>query len=441
MTRPASERPEEVQELAGEGRLITVTVGKPAHGGTFVARHDGRVVFVRGACPGETVVAELLPESSSNARFWRAETIDVIEAGPDRVPSAWPESGYEGIGGADYAHIRIEAQRRIKTEVLQELMTRARITSYPIEDIQIEPARDDHTGLGWRSRVRFAVDNGKVGMRGWRSHDIHAVGSNPLAHPVIQGLGIGVWKAPSGVVAVDVAAPSGSSPAIIVRAEKELSLEELNLPAGCDKASVLLTTRKATTTLRGDDTVREIVGDDIFTLYAGGFWQVHVDAPRLLTGAVGQALDAREGECVWDLYAGAGLFSVPAARAVGAEGELVSVEGAERASADAASNLAAYPQARTVSADVRDFLARSTEGADRVVMDPPRAGVGEAAMARLAELTRTRMVYVSCEPSTLARDLRVAEHEGWAITDFQVFDLYPHTHHMECVVKLERAAR
>lgn len=441
MTRPASERPEEVKELAGEGRLITVTVDKPAHGGTFVARHDGRVVFVRGACPGETVVAELLPDSSTNARFWRAETIEVIEAGPDRVPSAWPESGYEGIGGADYAHIRIEAQRRIKTEVLQELMTRARIATYPIEDIQIEPARDDHTGLGWRSRVRFSVDHGKVGMRGWRSHEIHAVGSNPLAHPSIQSLGIGVWTAPNGVVAVDVAAPSGSAPVMIVRAEKELSLEDLNLPAGSEKASVVLTTRSSTTILRGDDTVREIVGDDVYTLYAGGFWQVHIDAPRLLTAAVGDALEAHEGERVWDLYGGAGLFSVPAARAVGTQGELVSVEGAERASADAAANLAAYPQAEAVTADVRDFLAEASEGPDRVIMDPPRAGVGEKAMARLTELTRKRMVYVSCEPSTLARDLRIAEQEGWAISDFQVFDLYPHTHHMECVVKLERAAR
>lgn len=441
MTRPASERPKEVQELAGEGRLITLTVDKPAHGGTFVARHEGRVVFVRGACPGETVVAEVLPDSKANERFWRAETIDVIEAGPDRVPSAWPECGYEGLGGADYAHIRIEAQRRIKTEVLQELMTRARIGTYPIENIQIEPARDDHTGLGWRSRVRFAVDHGKVGMHGWRSHEIHAVGSNPLAHPAIQALGIDVWKAPSGVVAVDVVAPSGSAPAIIVRSENDLTLDDLNLPAACDNASIVLATRTSTTALRGDDSVREIVGDDVFTLYAGGFWQVHVDAPRLLTAAVGHALDAHEGERIWDLYGGAGLFSVPAARAVGGTGALVSVEGAERASADATENLAAYPQAKAVTADVRDFLAEANEGPDRVIMDPPRAGVGEKAMARLAELTRERMVYVSCEPSTLARDLRVAEHEGWAITDFQVFDLYPHTHHMECVVKLERAAR
>ena len=99
-------------------RLLTLTAGPPAAGGTFVARHEGRVVFVRGTAPGETVTARLLedPREKADARFWRAEALDVLEAGPDRVPSVWEEAGVDGVGGAEWAHIALPAQRRIASE-------------------------------------------------------------------------------------------------------------------------------------------------------------------------------------------------------------------------------------------------------------------------------------------------------------------------------------
>lgn len=427
-------------EHVGEGgKLVTLTVERPAHGGTFVGRLEGRVVFVRGAAPGETVTARLLPETKENDRFWRAEAIEVIEASPDRVESIWPEAGTDGIGGADFAHIQIEAQRRIKTVVLQELLSRAGLRSFDICEAQVQPAKDDADGLGWRTRVRFAVSDSLVGMRGWRSHEVFHVGANPLAHEGIRALELPSWKAPAGVEAIDALSPSAGPPAVIVRATTPLSLAELRLPEAAGKASVLCASPQGLEVLRGRDFVKERVGQDSFEVAAGGFWQVHVDAPRLLTEEVLRCLLPGEGERVWDLYGGAGLFSRPLARAVGTSGALVSVEGSDRANRDAVGNVADLPQARAVKADVADFVRKENTDPDRVVVDPPRAGVGEQTMRALVSRVKSTIVYVSCEPSTLARDLVVAEEAGWRVSDIEAFDLFPHTHHMETVALLERA--
>ena len=428
-----------VTALQQSSQNITITVEKAAHGGIFVGRDQGRVVFVRGAAPGETVLARLLPDSSQQARFWRAEAIEIIEQGPDRVPSIWPEAGINGVGGADFAHIQIEAQRRIKTEVLQELLLRAKVMSFPVEEVQVEPAGNDQDGLGWRTRLRFAVENGKVGMRGWRSHQVYPVGDNPLAHPQIRKLGLEKWQAPQEVEAIDVVAPSASQPAIIIHAKQKLTPKQLALPESIGAASVILVVQKESFVLAGSPKIREEVDGFEFEVHAGGFWQVHRYAPQLLTNAVMDFLAPKAGEEIWDLYAGAGLFSAPIAKSVGEMGLVKSVESSKNASSDAEKNLASFKQAQALCQDVGTFLQAGKSPADKVVLDPPRSGVGEDNMRLLNDLVKKRIVYVSCEPSTLVRDLKVAEANGWNITDFRAFDLFPHTHHMECVVQLSRA--
>lgn len=421
------------------GRILTVTTSAAANGGTFVARHEGRVVFVRGSAPGETVTVRVLPEDDKpGARFWRAEVVDVIDPSPDRVESIWPEAGTDGLGGADYAHIALDAQRRIKTDVLVELMTRGRLSTYPVEDVSVEPAPGDFDGLGWRTRVRFAVENGRIGMRAWRSHSLHGVGDNPLAVDAIARMRLSDLTAPEGVFAIDAVAPSGSAPMLVIRSARPLTLDELDLPPYLDDVEIVVSSPGGTEALRGSEIITEQADDFKFQLFGGGFWQVHREAPRTLSSVVAQQLAAQPGETVWDLFGGAGLLSVSAARAVGDHGALISVEGSPRASADADRNLRAFAQASAVRADVTDFANASVSGADRIIMDPPRAGVGERTMARLLEVARTRAVYVSCEPSTLVRDLVVAERAGWQISDVRAFDLFPHTHHTECVVTLDR---
>lgn len=424
------------------GRLLTLTCTAPAAGGTFVARHGGRVVFVRGSAPAETVVARLAedPLEAAKARFWRAEAIEVLEESPDRVPSVWPEAGADGVGGAEWAHIALPAQRRIATEVLQELLGRARVTSFPLEEVQVEPAPGDQTGLGWRTRVRFAVDaEGRIGMRGWRSHDVRSVGKDPLSVPAIRALDLPSHTAPAGTEAIDVIGPS-LGPASIVLVGTSLDPAALEIPETWGEADVSVHNARGLHPVRGDGTVRERVGEREFVVAATGFWQSHRLAAELLSKVVAADLDAQEGETIWDLYGGVGLFAARAAEAVGPTGETVCVEGGKRASALAAQNLADLPSARPQTGDVAAWIRDQSTSPDRVVLDPPRAGAGIELMQELARRVRTRIVYVSCEPSTLARDLRAAEGAGWRIADLRAFDLFPHTHHIESVAMLVRNA-
>lgn len=424
-------------------RLLTLTAGPPAAGGTFVTRHEGRVVFVRGTTPGETITARLLedPAQKPDARFWRAETIDVLEAGVDRVPTVWPEAGVDGVGSAEWAHIALPAQRRIASEVMQELFRRAGVVSYPLAQVQVEPAPHDVDGLGWRTRMRFAVDDdGKVGMRGWRSHDVRDIGENPLAARAIRELRLGEWTATAGTEAVDAIAPS-AGPVSVVLIGRDLEPAAVEIPESWGDADVAVRTTRELAPLRGDGTVHERVGERLFTVEATGFWQSHRRAAELLTEVVSGVLRAPAGGSAWDLYGGVGLFAAAAAEQVGPEGNVVTVEGNRRASQHAAQNLEDLPQVTTATADVTDWVRARRSGVDVVVLDPPRNGAGPELMSLLAAEVRERIVYVSCEPSTLARDLAAIEREGWEIVDLRAFDLFPHTHHVESVTVLERAAK
>lgn len=424
------------------GRLLTLTAGGPAAGGTFVARHEGRVVFVRGTAPGETVTARLLedPEEKADARFWRAEALDVLEAGVDRVPSVWEEAGVDGVGGAEWAHIALPAQRRIATEVMQELLRRAGVSSYPVDEVQVEPAPHDADGLGWRTRVRYAVDaDGKVGMRGWRSHEVRSVGADPLSARAVRELRLGEWTAPEGTEAVDAVAPS-AGPASVVLIGRDLDPDAVEVPESWGDADVAVRTAKGLVPLRGDGTVHERVGERLFAVSATGFWQSHRRAAELLSEVVASGLRAPRGGSAWDLYGGVGLFTAVAAEQVGRDGSVVSVEGNRRASQLAAQNLEDLPQVSTATADVTDWVRARRGGVDAVVLDPPRAGAGVELMGLLATAVRQRIVYVSCEPATLARDLAAIEKKGWTIVDLRAFDLFPHTHHIESVAVLERAS-
>ena len=424
-------------------RFLTLTAGAPATGGTFVARHEGRVVFVRGTAPGETVTAQLLedPREQASARFWRAEAVDVLEAGLDRVPTVWPEAGTDGVGGAEWAHIALPAQRRIATEVLQDLLRRAYVTSYPLDDVQVEPAPHDVDGLGWRTRVRFAVDeDGRVGMRGWRSHEVRDVGENPLAAEAIRRLDLGSRTAPPGTEAVDAVAPS-TGPASVVLIGRGLDPEAVEVPASWGDADVSVRTARGLVPLRGDGLVRERVGERLFAVSATGFWQVHRRAAELLSEVVAGVLRAPRGGSAWDLFGGVGLFAAVAAEQVGEDGQVITVEGNRRASVLAAENLQDLPQVSVATADVTDWVKARRGGVDCVVLDPPRAGAGLELMGLLTRAVRRRIVYVSCEPSTLARDLAAAEKAGWSVVDLRAFDLFPHTHHIESVAVLEPVAR
>jgi tRNA/tmRNA/rRNA uracil-C5-methylase (TrmA/RlmC/RlmD family) len=430
---------------------LVVDVGPVAHGGHCVARHEGRVVFVRHGIPGEKVRVRLT-DAGPDAKFWRGDVVEVLAASPDRVDHFWDLADsarswshrHPPLGGAELGHISLERQRSLKAEVLAEQLQRLagvdRVTE--VEAVGEQAARD---GLAWRTRAGFAVTpGGKLGMHAHRSDSVLPVREMPLAVDGINALRL--WDIElQGIERVEVAAPAnGSRPLVLLvpapgTRAKRLGAILSQLPDTVSVAS-LDPVKGEVLQLRGRTYVQESAAGHEYRVTGDGFWQIHRDAPGALVGALtgflhdGGFLDS--GAVVADLYAGAGLFTAPLADAVGVTGSVLSVEGSPGASRDARKNLHAAPQVEIVQGRVERVLRQKPRNFDAVLLDPPRAGAGKAVVDQLIATGPRAVAYVSCDPASFARDLGYFQQGGWELSGLRAFDLYPHTHHMETVALL-----
>jgi tRNA/tmRNA/rRNA uracil-C5-methylase (TrmA/RlmC/RlmD family) len=404
---------------------IELTVGRVANGGWCVARHDGRVVFVRHALPGERVIAEVTEET---ARFLRADAVEVLEASPDRVTPPCPFSGPGRCGGCDWQHASLDAQRRLKADVVAEQLRRLAGIDHKVTVEEVPGAPD---GLGWRTRVQFAADrDGSLGLRRHRSHDIQHVDACLIAHPAVEGVGAETlrWR---GAAGVEVVASTSGDRAVIVTPQPHRRVAVPDV----DAAVLLDEGRRGTRALHGRASLTERVGKRDFRVTASGFWQVHPGAAATLLDAVLDFARPERGEWALDLYCGVGLFAAGLAEAVGPGGRVLGIESDPQAVQDARRNLRDLPQAGVERGKVEEALD-SLESADIVVVDPPRAGLGRPVVERIAALEAPRIVYVSCDPATLARDIAWFSEYGYRLADLRAFDQYPMTHHVECVALL-----
>ena len=186
----------------------------------------------------------------------------------------------------------------------------------------------------------------------------------------------------------------------------------------------------------------EVVGDREYQVRAGGFWQVHPGAAATLLGAVLDALEPQPGDAVLDLYAGVGLFAAGLADRVSPGGRVTAVEAGQRAVQDARANLDGRPGVRVERGRVDHVLRRQhLRRADLVVLDPPRSGAGRSVVDLLSRVGARRIAYVACDPAALARDLRWFAERGHLLAGLRAFDLFPMTHHVECVALLRPVGR
>ncbi|MFF2032256.1 class I SAM-dependent RNA methyltransferase [Arthrobacter sp. NPDC058192] len=437
---------------------LTLDVGPVAHGGHCVARHEGRVVFVRHGIPGEKVRVRLTDDGPT-AKFWRADVVEVLEPSPDRVPHFWDVADsarswshrHPPVGGAELGHISLERQRRLKADVLAEQLKRlAGVELSPEEQTTVEavgePAGSGPVpGLGWRTRAGFAVTPaGKLGMHAHRSDSILPVREMPLATDGINALRL--WEIDlQGVDRVEVAAPAnGSRPLVLLVPAPGTRSKRLNsilaqLPDDVSAASLDPVTGEVLQ-LRGRTYVQESAAGHEYRVTGDGFWQIHRDAPETLVGAVTGFLHdggyLAPGSVVADLYAGAGLFTAPLADAVGVTGSVLSVEGSPGTSRDARKNLHDAAQVEIVQGRVERVLRQKPRNFDALILDPPRAGAGKAVVKQLIDAGPRAIAYVSCDPASFARDLGYFRQGSWGMEGLRAFDLYPHTHHMETVALL-----
>ncbi|GII76421.1 putative RNA methyltransferase [Sphaerisporangium rufum] len=413
---------------------IELNVERVANGGWCVARHEGRVVFVRHALPGERVLAEVTDETT---RFLRADAVEILDASPDRVAPPCPFAGPGRCGGCDWQHATLEAQRRLKGEVLAEQLQR--LAGLEVK-VDVEEVPGAPQGLGWRTRVQFAITpDGTAGLRRHRSHEIEPVDACLIAHSEVERMGVERrnWR---GAAAVEAIATGTRERAVVVTPKGQRTVAVPDLAA---EAHVLVDEgRGHVRAVRGRTALTERVGEREFQVTGSGFWQVHPGAAATLLGAVLQFAAVRPGDWALDLYCGVGLFAAGLAEAAGPEGAVLGVESDARAVQDARRNLRDLPQARVERGRVEDTLDRlGVERADVVVADPPRTGLGREVVARVAGLDAARVVYVSCDPATLARDLAWFAERGYHLADLRAFDAFPMTHHVESVALLTREPR
>ncbi|MGZ4554985.1 MAG: class I SAM-dependent RNA methyltransferase [Mycobacteriaceae bacterium] len=412
----------DVADVDWTGTELELELGAPGHGGFCVARHEGRVVFVRHGLPGERVRA--LVTEDRGGSFCRADAVDVLVASADRVPSRCPVSGPGRCGGCDFQHVALPAQRVMKASVVAEQLRRLGGVEYEAADITVEELPGAPDGLGWRSRVRMAVaSDGSVGFHRHRSTDVVPVLGCPQTVPhALDGVVGAVWS-------------PGSELQVVLDGAGEQHVVELRPDPRPQRGR-----RKARpiphTVIGSGKATEQAVGRS-WRVSATGFWQGHVGAAEVYAQAVADFAQAPTGGTAWDLYGGAGLFAAVLAEQVGTGGSVVAVESSRTSVADGMAALADLPQVSFVAAQVEQHLRLLPTPVDAVVLDPPRSGAGRLVVEGIVAAEPKRIVYVACDPAALGRDVALFAGHGYRMNALRAFDAFPMTHHVECIALFE----
>lgn len=459
---------------------------RPVHGGYCLAHRDGQTYMVRFGLPGEQVKA--VPVAKKGKVIF-AEVSEVLQASEQRQVPVWSLGGSGGVGGADLCHVKLPYQRIWKAQVLADCLRRlggdevfAQALAASGGELSCQGVSSGHAGgengLGYRLRADFEVSPaGRLAMTKFRGEELVEIDSFPLADPLISGSSL--FSDPDSWS--EVLKPGGR-----IRAWASADgLRVWNGRALFDESAQPVAEKNVRLAVRG-------FGD--YLVAPSGFWQAHRQAAQVLceqviaaasstrvmdraalspsgegvgNGGYGEFADSDEasgsintigsndrllipGDRRWEeileLYSGAGLFSRPLAKILDRGGRLSTLEGSKPAVKMARKNLSGVPgslQIRAGRVDARALAdyADKIKAPPLVVMDPPRSGAGRQVMAALASLEPERIIYVACDPAALARDLKVAVSRGYQIASLQTFDLFPHTHHVECIAVMSKLHR
>jgi 23S rRNA (uracil1939-C5)-methyltransferase len=419
---------------------MELTPDRPVAGGRMLARHEGRVVLVAGAIPGERVRVRV-ERVSRDVTF--AAAVDILDPSPDRREPP----GDPACGGADYAHIRYDRQLALKADIIADAFRRIGKTALA-GPVRVRPSSEH----GHRLRARLHVRQRRAGFFREGTHLLCDAGATGQLLPesmtaldgVLAAIDTRLAECDALVVSENIAA---TERVIHVEPRDGARLDDLAGRVPLLPGLTGLTTGRHghATTLAGSgavtDRAAQLFGTDppidpttAWTRQGTSFFQGN----RYLTGAlVRQVLESARGERFVDLYAGVGLFAIALA-AWGARG--LAVEGDRSSAADLAQNAARWPdRLRTLRASVEEAVTMPLDPApDLVVLDPPRTGVGPEALNGVIAWSAPRVVYVSCDPPTLARDAKRLVAAGYSMTSIDAFDLFPNTAHVETISVFDR---
>ncbi len=381
------------------GDRITVEIGPIAHGGHFIARHKGQVIFVRYGITGEEAIVEI---TSTSSKLARGDAIEILKASEDRVVPPCKYAVPGGCGGCDFQHIEISAQLELKRSVIREQFSRLGRIEIDLDVLPVEPTN----GLHWRTRMDFAISkNGKPGLYSARSKEVTEIDKCLIAVEAINDPAMFArnWK---GEDRLEVAVSSSG--------EKNVS--------------------RGGRSISGPTQLHEVVGEHTYEISPTSFWQSHSSAPQTLTKLVMDLMALRPGDQVCDLYGGVGLFTAPMAEDVGDIGKVHLIESSHRATQDALKIFEKKKNVVVHSGRVEQKLPLINR-VDVILLDPPRTGAGEMVIKQMLAKKPRTIVYVSCDPASMARDARALEEGGYHLNHIVGFDLFPMTQHVECVAR------
>jgi len=379
------------------GDIVTLNIGKIVHGGHFIARHNNQVVFVRHGISGEIANVKI---TSINSKLAFGDAIEILKTSKDRVKSPCKYSKPGGCGGCDFQHISPEIQKNLKKIIIQDQFNRiAKIDINP-EVISTEPL----TGLNWRSRLDLAIsNNGKTGLYSHRSNEIIEIDECLIAVEQINKSKVfsKYWNTSDRL-------------SISVSSENELNVNQ------------------AGKNILGSDELKEVVDDNTYTISPKSFWQSHKNAPRLLLQQVRKYAKIKLGDRICDLYGGAGLFTAPMAKLTGEAGEVHLIERDNDCIKDAKKMFKTKKNIIIHHGKVEQKLGK-IKNIDIIILDPPRNGAGKQVIHQIIDKKPKSIVYVSCDPTSLARDTKILIDNNYTLSNVLGLDLYPMTHHIECI--------
>jgi 23S rRNA (uracil1939-C5)-methyltransferase len=403
--------------------MIQVQVETMAHGGSALARHEGKVVFIPYVLPGEEVLVEVTEEK---ARYARGQPVEIKTPSPDRVE---PRCSHFGTcGGCQWQHIAYDRQVRLREEILQSQLMR--IAHLP--DAPVEPTIRAENPWNYRNHVQLHLDEtGRPGFIAAEEHDVVPITECFIMHPLLWDMfsSLDIDFPDLERVSLRAGISTGERLLILETRGHEAPGVEIDVPVSC----VLLLGDGHPATYVGNNYVTEHVAGKSIRISATSFFQVHTAQAEQLLTTVKRYANAQGDELVLDLYCGVGTFGVELSESVA---EVIGIDSSEAAIEDARYNSQGMANLRFLQGSVEQLLPDVDEAIDLVIIDPPRQGVSKQALSALIAHTPPRVVYVSCDPATLARDVGRMMQAGYELLAIQPVDMFPQTYHVEAVALL-----
>jgi 23S rRNA (uracil1939-C5)-methyltransferase len=403
--------------------MVEIKLTQIAHNGLAIGRQEGKVYFVPYALPGENVIVEELKEKKD---WVYAKLIKVITPSPYRIAAYCPYFGANGCGGCHWQHIDYRAQLDYKTQIVKDQLVRLGGIKAPM----IKPPCPIGLQWGYRNHVQFHPAPGGWGFVGADKNNVIKIDRCPLLHPFLDKLYQQVKIENKGLNRLSLRAGIRTGSRLITVESRESIPIKANplLPA----SFVQVFPDKTYIVHSGNEHIFEEIKGNNIRISAQSFFQVNTNGAEVLVETVRKYLALNGNEIILDLYSGVGLFSLCLANDVN---KVIAVESSPAAVGDARYNIQSLNNNNVFIYQkyVNIFLKEFKEKVDAVVLDPPRRGCGSVVIRKLARLSPDRIVYVSCDPATMARDAGYLTASGYHLKESQPVDLFPQTYHIEVV--------